>query len=100
MSTLTKEGIHELKEKIKEIYNLEQFESGDMTYLNNARSIALLKESLNSLESAIENINNNFPIDMVEIDIKESCLKLSEILGENYNENLLNELFSNFCLGK
>ena len=100
MSTLNKEGINELKEKITEIYNLEEIENKDMTYLNNARSIALLKESLNSIESAIENINNEFPIDMVEIDIKESCLKLSEILGENYNENLLNELFGNFCLGK
>ena len=100
MSTLNKEGINELKEKITEIYNLEEIENKDMTYLNNARSIALLKESLNSIESAIENINNDFPIDMVEIDIKESCLKLSEILGENYNENLLNELFGNFCLGK
>ena len=100
MSTLNKEGIQELKEKITEIYNLEEIENKDMTYLNNARSIALLKESLNSIESAIENINNDFPIDMVEIDIKESCLKLSEILGENYNENLLNELFGNFCLGK
>ena len=100
MSTLNKEGINELKEKITEIYNLEEIENKDMTYLNNARSIALIKESLNSIESAIENINNEFPIDMVEIDIKESCLKLSEILGENYNENLLNELFGNFCLGK
>lgn len=100
MSTLNKEGINELKDKIKEIYNFNQIESADMTYLNNARSISLLKESLTAIENAIENINNNFPIDMIEIDIKESCLKLSEILGENYNENILNELFSNFCLGK
>ena len=100
MSTLKKEGIIELKNKIIEIYDLEEIENNDMTYLNNARSIALLKESLNSVENAIKNIKNAFPIDIVEIDIKESCTKLNEILGENYNENLLNELFSNFCLGK
>ena len=100
MSTLNKEGIIELKNKIIEIYDLEEIENNDMTYLNNARSIALLKESLNSVENAIKNIKNAFPIDIVEIDIKESCTKLNEILGENYNENLLNELFSNFCLGK
>ncbi|MBP3461678.1 MAG: tRNA uridine-5-carboxymethylaminomethyl(34) synthesis GTPase MnmE [Bacilli bacterium] len=100
MSTLNKEGIIELKNKIIEIYDLEEIENNDMTYLNNARSIALLKESLNLVENAIKNIKNAFPIDIVEIDIKESCTKLNEILGENYNENLLNELFSNFCLGK
>lgn len=99
-STLKKKGIDELKNKIIEIYNLEEIENNDMTYLNNARSISLLKESMNLIISSIENINNNFPIDIVEIDIKESCKKLNEILGENYNENLLNELFSNFCLGK
>ena len=99
-STLNKKGIDELKNKIIEIYNLEEIENNDMTYLNNARSISLLKESMNLIISSIENINNNFPIDIVEIDIKESCKKLNEILGENYNENLLNELFSNFCLGK
>lgn len=100
MSTLNKDGIIELKNKIIEISNLEEIENNDMTYLNNARSIALLKESLNLIESAIKNINNDFPIDIVEIDIKESCTKLNEILGESYNENLLNELFGNFCLGK
>jgi tRNA modification GTPase len=100
MSTLNKTGIIELKNKIREMYNLEKFNSQDMTYLSNSRSISLLKESLKYLESAKENIIKNIPIDIVEIDIKESCLKLSEILGENYNENLINELFSNFCLGK
>ncbi len=100
ISTLTKTGLNDLKDKIIEICNLEKIELNDMTYLNNARSISLLKESLKYLTSAITNIKNNFPIDIVEIDIKESCYKLNEILGENYNENLLNELFSNFCLGK
>ena len=100
MSVKNQEGINELKNKIKEIYNLEKIETSDMTYLNNVKDISLLKESLNSLEKAKNGIKNNIPIDMVEIDIKSSCEKLNEILGENYNENLLNELFSNFCLGK
>jgi len=92
--------IEELKNKIIEIYNLDKIETKDVTYLNNSKDIALLKESKKYIESAIKSINNNVPIDMVEIDIKESCQKLNEILGENYNDNLLNELFSNFCLGK
>ena len=100
VSTINNEGIDDLKNKIKEIYNLEKIELNDVNYLSNARSITLLKESLKSLENALNNINNNMPIDMVEMDIKESCQKLNEILGQNYNENLINELFSNFCLGK
>ena len=100
MSIKNNEGINELKEKIKELYNLDKIETSDMTYLSSAKDISLLKESLKYIENAINGINNNMPIDMVEIDIKESCEKLNEILGENYNDNLLNELFSNFCLGK
>ena len=100
MSAKNNDGINELKQKIKDIYNLEKISLNDMSYLSNARSISLLKKSLDSLEKAVLNIENEMPIDMVEMDIKESCLYLSEILGENYNENLINELFSNFCLGK
>jgi len=100
MSVLNNEGLSKLKLKIKEIYNLEKIQTSDLTYLNNAKDIALLKESLKNIESAINNINNNIPIDMVEIDIKNACEKLNEILGESYNDNLLNEMFSNFCLGK
>lgn len=100
MSAKNNDGINNLKQKIKDIYNLENISLNDMSYLSNARSISLLKKALDSLEKAVLNIENEMPIDMVEMDIKESCLYLSEILGENYNENLINELFSNFCLGK
>ena len=75
-------------------------EEKDVTYLNNSRGISLLKESLESIDLAITNIKSNMPIDILEVDIKQSCMKLNEIIGENYNENLINELFSNFCLGK
>ena len=100
MSIKNETGINELKEKIKKIYHLEKLQTSDMTYLSNSKDISLLKESLKYIENAIKSINNNIPIDMVEIDIKQSCEKLNEILGENYKDNLLNELFSNFCLGK
>ena len=100
MSVINNEGLSKLKKKIKEMYNLEKINTSDLTYLNNSKDIAFLKESLKYIESAIKNINDNIPIDMVEIDIKNSCEKLNEILGESYNDNLLNEMFANFCLGK
>ena len=99
-SAKEEEGLELLKQKIREIYSLDKINVKDLTYVSNSKNISLLKESLKYIDSSIKGINDNIPIDMVEIDIKESCEKLSEILGENYNENLINELFSNFCLGK
>ena len=93
-------GIDKLESKIKEIFNLEKIETKDLSYLSSARSISLLKKSLNNLENAENGIDNNYPIDMVEIDIKEAWNTLGEIIGETYEEELLDQLFSRFCLGK
>ena len=100
ISALNDTGIDELKAKIKEIYNLEEIEVEDMTYLSNARSIALIEEAKNLLEEASKNIESDIPVDMVEIDIKEAWSKLGEIIGETYQEELIDQLFSQFCLGK
>ena len=100
ISTLNNEGIDLLKTKIKEIYHLEKIETTDLTYLTNARSIALLNEALNLVIEAKKQIENNVPIDMVEIDIKAAWSKLGEIIGQNYSEELIDQLFSQFCLGK
>ena len=93
-------GINKLREKIKEIFNLEQIEQNDYTYLSSARSISLLKRSLESLEAVRIGIENNMPIDMVEIDLKQMWSILGEIIGETYSDELIDQLFSQFCLGK
>ncbi len=93
-------GIDELKNKIKELYNLEKIETEDLSYLSSARSISLLKQAMQSLKSADKGIDDNYPIDMVEIDIKDSWNILGEIIGETYEEELIDQLFSQFCLGK
>ena len=93
-------GIDKLKEEIKRIFNLEQIETDDYNFLTNARSISLLKESLNIIPNIYNGIENNMPIDMVEIDIKRVWELLGEIIGETYQDELINQLFSQFCLGK
>ncbi len=93
-------GIDNLKKKIKELYNLEKIETEDLSYLSSARSISLLKKAMQSLKNAEKGIDNNYPIDMVEIDIKDSWNILGEIIGETYEEELIDQLFSQFCLGK
>ena len=100
MSIKDNVGIDNLKNKIKELFNLEQIEKDDMTYLSSARSISLLKKCLKSVESIKKGLDENLPIDMIEIDLKEIWNTLGEIIGEVYTEELLDHIFKNFCLGK
>ena len=93
-------GIEELKEKIKKLFNLGELETEDLTYLSDARSISLLNKSLNYIQESIKSIDNNEPIEIVEFNIKDAWETLGEIIGETYKEELLDELFSRFCLGK
>ena len=100
ISALEDKGIDELKEKIKELYNFENIETEDLTYLTNARSISLLEKAYECLDSIKVGLDNNMPIDMVEIDIKDMWNILGEITGETYQDELIDQLFSQFCLGK
>lgn len=100
MSIKNNQGIDELKNKIKEIFNLEQIEKSDMTYLTSARSISILKIVKEKIETLEESIFNKIPIDLLELDIKEIWNLLGQIIGINYDEELIDEMFSRFCLGK
>lgn len=93
-------GINKVKEEIKKLFNLGELEASDMTYLSNARSIALLHKTMNSIEEAEEEIEVGSPIDIVEFSLKDAWNSLGEVIGETYTDELLDELFSRFCLGK
>lgn len=93
-------NINELKLKIKEMFNIAKFKDSDLTYLTSARSIALLKSAIIEIENVEIGIINNMPVDMLEIDIKKIWSILGEIIGETYQEELIDQLFSQFCLGK
>ena len=100
MSILNNEGIEELKNKIIELFNISQIETTDPTYLSNARSISILESCLESIKEVELGLGNNQPIDMIELDIKDIWEKLGTINGTTYEEELLDEMFSRFCLGK
>lgn len=93
-------GIDSLKEKITELFNLNELEHEDYMYLSNVRQISLAKEANYILEEVEIGIENQVPVDMIEIDIKRAWEKLGEIIGETYDEELIDQLFSQFCLGK
>ena len=100
INTMDENSIEILKDKIKEMFNFEQIETEDLTYLTNARSLSILKKCLDSIEDVKKGIENKMPIDLIEIDIKAIWNLLGEIIGETYQEELIDQLFSQFCLGK
>ena len=93
-------GIDSLKDKIVELFKLEELTQNDNAFLTNVRQISLAKEAYSILEEVETGIENEVPVDMIEIDIKRSWEKLGEIIGETYTEELIDQLFSQFCLGK
>ena len=100
LSITENKGIEELKEKIQELFNLNEIETKDPTYLSNSRSISILKRCLKRVEDIEESLKNNMPIDMIELDIKNIWEELGTINGSTYEEELLDQMFSRFCLGK
>ena len=100
LSIINNEGIEELKNKISEIFNISNITSTDPTYLNNARSISILSKCLDKVGEVEEAVKNNMPIDMIELDIKSIWEELGTINGSTYEEELLDEMFKRFCLGK
>ena len=100
MSIINNEGIEDLKNKIIELFNLNELETKDPTYLSNTRSISILEKCLNSVKEIEKGLQNNMPIDMIELDIRNIWEILGTINGSTYEEELLDEMFSRFCLGK
>lgn len=93
-------GKYELLNMIKELFSLNEIETGDFTYLSNARQISLIKEALKlCLEIKYQN-EQNTPVDLIQIDLQNLWEKLGEITGDAYKDELLDEIFSKFCLGK
>ena len=100
MSTVSGIGIDNLKDMIINLYELDKLNTKDFNYLSSARSISLIEKAIDSIDKSINSINEGQPIDIVEVDISSASEYLGDILGINYKEDLFDQLFSNFCLGK
>lgn len=100
ISALHKTGIDDLENMIKDMFLSGEVNLIDQTYISNARHIAKLNDTLNSLRDSVDAINNQLPIDFPEIDLKTAWATLGEIIGDTSTTSLLDELFAKFCLGK
>lgn len=100
ISTFDSDMIEKLKDKISSIFDLKSIAESNYTYISNARQIALLNKSLSIVDEIENAVNNDLEVDMIEIDVKRLWETLGEITGEVGSDDLLNEIFSKFCLGK
>ncbi|PLT29505.1 tRNA uridine-5-carboxymethylaminomethyl(34) synthesis GTPase MnmE [Peribacillus deserti] len=99
-SLLEDQGVDELEEAISSLFFAGSLEAGDMTYVSNSRHIALISQALNAITDAMEAIEAGTPIDLVQIDFTRTWELLGEIIGDSVHESLIDQLFSQFCLGK
>lgn len=100
ISTKNSNTIKELENKILETLNLNNLFNKDITYISNARQLEKINFAIKALDEALTTIENEATIDFVDIDIRKAWLYLGEIVGQTSTDNLLDELFSKFCLGK
>lgn len=100
ISSFDKEDINKLEMKIKEVCNYTDINNIDSTYIGNARQIAKLRIAKQQLLDALDSLYKGLPIDIAYVDIQDCWTSLGEIMGEVTSEDLINELFSRFCLGK
>lgn len=99
-SMLKQEGIDELEIQIKDLFFGGELQNQDMTYVSNSRHISLLKQARQSIQDAIDAAESGIPMDMVQIDLTRTWEILGEIIGESASDELIDQLFSQFCLGK
>lgn len=99
-SMLKQEGIDELELQIRDLFFGGEVQNQDMTYVSNSRHISLLKQARQTIQDAIDAAEAGIPMDIVQIDLTRTWEILGEIIGESASDELINQLFSQFCLGK
>lgn len=100
LSVKTREGLERLEEAISTLFFGGKLESSDLTYVSNVRHIALLKKAKQSLHDAYEAADSGIPIDIMQIDVRLAWEQLGEVIGDSAPDALLDQIFSQFCLGK
>ncbi|MEN1966533.1 tRNA uridine-5-carboxymethylaminomethyl(34) synthesis GTPase MnmE [Lentibacillus sp. N15] len=99
-SLVNEAGIDELETAIAQTFFAGDIDTGDLTYVSNVRHIQLLKEANQALEDAINSLEIAMPLDIVQIDVTRTWELLGEIIGDTASDSLIDQLFSQFCLGK
>lgn len=99
-SLIEEKGVDELESAIAKTFFAGDIDTGDLTYVSNVRHIQLLKQAKQALEDAMQSLEMNMPLDIVQIDVTRTWEFLGEIIGDTASDSLIDQLFSQFCLGK
>lgn len=99
-SAKMEQGIELLEKAIADIFFAGRVQQDDLTYVSNARHIHLLRQAERAIDDALAGIDQLMPVDMIQIDIKKAWELLGEVIGESVGEDLIDQIFSQFCLGK
>ena len=100
LSTKTGEGLEDLYSEIEKIFNLNEIANSGETIVSNKRHKFLIKNARENIKKCQDTIKDNMPIDVISSIIREILENLGEITGESVTEDIINEIFSKFCLGK
>ena len=100
ISALNKDGISELYDEITKLFKLNEININNEVIITNIRHLDLIRRAKENVENAINTINSNMPIDIISINIKDIIDCLNSITGESTSEDIINDIFSKFCLGK
>lgn len=99
-SLVEDKGVDELEDAIASLFFQGNIETGDLTYVSNSRHIALIHQAKATIKDALIALEDGIPVDIVQIDITRTWEILGEIIGDTVSESLIDQLFSQFCLGK
>ena len=100
ISTKTREGIDNLYKEIEKIIEVKEISSDNEVIVTNTRHKSLITKAIMSLDKSLETIENKMPIDIIVVYVKDILENLGEITGETVTEDIIQEIFSKFCLGK
>ena len=98
-NTINADGLDKLKDKLIEIFNINEINK-DLSYLSNARQTNLINKANDTIQNAQKSLNSDIPIDFLENDLRSCFNYLGEIIGDTYDDAVIDRLFKNFCVGK
>ena len=100
ISAKTKQGLEDLYEQILKMFKLSEIEINDGEVITNIRHKNQIRKAIDALEQAKQGLEEEMPIDIIAVSLKEALEDLSEITGENVSEDIISNIFAKFCLGK
>ena len=99
-SLLQGQGITEIEDAVEELVYGGEITQKESMMVNNVRHIELLQQGRRSLEDALQMTQMREALDFIEVDVKSAYEQLGEIIGETVSDDIINEVFARFCLGK